>query len=857
MRLGPLYGGNEIQLQGVGFTIPDSSSMEETLEIYFGENKATNIETIDDKLISCTVPSSSKTHTINVNKDAELLNWDSTIEIFEGDKITWIWDLTKVHALDMNMRICEAESPGSVICKQNGFSAPNPDKTKIGSFTKKFNLKGIYFVTSGCMITGCAQSLTSVITVISRPDIIEVPLTVKIAGHDHSVQHNRKWTYETEHTGIVTRHSVDETGVSVMDSITIIGRNFLSKSTKVANNGWKIGLGGYPCLIEEVEKNRIICRMEMALEPPLLESLPLTVSNVYGHAGIMVSSVREEYIGLKPAVTTIISNNHGSMNGGYLLQLGGFGLNLPGVEVLFDGWNPCKIIDTSYTELSCVSPRYGNGNPEDYSDTSMVIIVKEPISGIFHNLLADNKFYFKTEETPIISLIYVEGYQHMNNNHENHHDEGYQDIVTEGSIIKWKISGLSRNGEIFLRLNDVECDLTSYNRYDNACVVSQGLEPGPIKIEFTDMNFGFAYISEKVLKMHNLTAPSKLFKVYPKKGSLYGGQNITITGTGFTDNSKVTISGKKCLISSLTVNEITCVTPEAYEEGEMLLEVHPTFDNHLFYTYSSTATPKILGVDKLMAVAGEDLTFIGENLGYTTVGSRVNLDGAECEIIHAAEFELTCTLGGRSGGLVQSIDFYISGLGIGEVDDNVKFYYILNILSISVQRVTTAGGVSVNINGNGFSKNSTLMLCGEMIPYKFISTHELIFIAPPSPNNSDRICEIHVMCGYFDGEGHHTTHATFRNLVYDSELTPVINSIEPNQGGTAGGTRITIFGSGFQSMKMAKIYISDAECVDLIVKDDTILECTTGALKSGSQQLAKIEIITESGLSTNSHREER
>lgn len=39
---------------------------------------------------------------------------------------------------------------------------------------------------------------------------------------------------------------------------------------------------------------------------------------------------------------------------------------------------------------------------------------------------------------------------------------------------------------------------------------------------------------------------------------------------------------------------------------------------------------------------------------------------------------------------------------------------------------------------------------------------------------------------------------------YKSQLTPVITEVSPRRGGTAGGTRLTISGSGFRCSKGAE-----------------------------------------------------
>lgn len=43
-------------------------------------------------------------------------------------------------------------------------------------------------------------------------------------------------------------------------------------------------------------------------------------------------------------------------------------------------------------------------------------------------------------------------------------------------------------------------------------------------------------------------------------------------------------------------------------------------------------------------------------------------------------------------------------------------------------------------------------------------------------------------------------------FTYRSQLTPVITQVSPRRGGTAGGTRLTITGSGFRYSKGRKVH---------------------------------------------------
>ena len=59
---------------------------------------------------------------------------------------------------------------------------------------------------------------------------------------------------------------------------------------------------------------------------------------------------------------------------------------------------------------------------------------------------------------------------------------------------------------------------------------------------------------------------------------------------------------------------------------------------------------------------------------------------------------------------------------------------------------------------------------------------------PPSGDNLDKDCELLVSVNGMQAQ------SSFR---YSAALSPILSSVSPKRGGSAGGTLITITGSGF------------------------------------------------------------
>ena len=62
-------------------------------------------------------------------------------------------------------------------------------------------------------------------------------------------------------------------------------------------------------------------------------------------------------------------------------------------------------------------------------------------------------------------------------------------------------------------------------------------------------------------------------------------------------------------------------------------------------------------------------------------------------------------------------------------------------------------------------------------------------------------------------------------FTYDRSLTPTVASVSPDRGGTGGGTRITITGSGFADSGN-EVNIDGSPCV-VVAESATEIECLT------------------------------
>lgn len=138
-----------------------------------------------------------------------------------------------------------------------------------------------------------------------------------------------------------------------------------------------------------------------------------------------------------------------------------------------------------------------------------------------------------------------------------------------------------------------------------------------------------------------LDAPPKISSISPDQGPFVGGTNITLTGSGFTPESKIKMGGTACSqITYLSPASIVCLTPQHSMGVKDILIENKDGQKHTFsqsFTYISnvSGTPGFAIVSggnssgstslKMQSTVGEPV--LGETMTGTTTQLRVGVSG--------------------------------------------------------------------------------------------------------------------------------------------------------------------------------------------------------------------------------------
>ena len=321
----------------------------------------------------------------------------------------------------------------------------------------------------------------------------------------------------------------------------------------------------------------------------------------------------------------------------------------------------------------------------------------------------------------------------------------------------------------------------------------------------------------------DMTVTGAVDSVSPAQGSTHGGQTVTIAGSGFTEGSTTVMMGdRECRVTSVTSMEITCITGANDGQTADSLPVKVvsngvSFPESQTYSYSSTGQPEITSISPTSGVAGDTITITGTSLtGATAIlgyGSLTLSSQSDTELVGTVPMK-------KAGALASAVVQVTTDFG----DSNVQtFEYTTSVSSVSPTEASLGGGAEITLSGTSLDSLATVTVCGR--PCDKVSGDSTALTCVLSASNTteaEEACSVFIKQHDFENE---LTDA----ITYKDSLTPKISSLDKNSGGTAGGTIVTITGTGFMptdsSLKSdVTAHIDGSPC---IIKDNNLITDTT------------------------------
>ncbi len=188
-----------------------------------------------------------------------------------------------------------------------------------------------------------------------------------------------------------------------------------------------------------------------------------------------------------------------------------------------------------------------------------------------------------------------------------------------------------------------------------------------------------------------------------------------------------------------------------------------------------------------------------------------------------------------------TVDVQVFGPGGGSQpgnNDQYTFVSPVTVTSLSPSQGVAAGGNSVNITGTDFAAGATVLFGNKAATGVVVNSASSITATAPSGSNS-----VYVTVTTSQG-----TSATNSSNLYTYEAPPTVSGLSPNSGPIAGGTSVTISGSGFVSGMTVHFGGNAATGVTVNSSSSATVTSPHGSSQSGG--VVDVTVSTTNGTST-------
>jgi hypothetical protein len=322
--------------------------------------------------------------------------------------------------------------------------------------------------------------------------------------------------------------------------------------------------------------------------------------------------------------------------------------------------------------------------------------------------------------------------------------------------------------------------------------------------------------------------PPKVTKITPTSGPSAGATKVTITGTGFVSPATVKIGNEATSVvvaSATKITAKTAATPVGSDEV-VVTDANGTSTGGPSFTYIGPAVTSIAPTSGPTA-GGTPVTIKGS--GFVT-GATVTIGSAATSVKVVSATEITATTATTAPGSDEVVVSQANGTSTG----GPSFTYVApppHVTSIEPTSGTTAGGTAVTIKGTGFLTGATVKIGSLATAVNVVSATEITATTSATAAGPDEVV-------VSDANGTSTGGPSY-TYVTPPPPAPTVTSIEPPMGPAAGGTVVTIKGTGFLPGAIVKI---GSEATEVLVINETELTAKTAATPVGSDEVVVSDV---------------
>uniref|UniRef100_A0A8C6RMA5 Fibrocystin-L n=1 Tax=Nannospalax galili TaxID=1026970 RepID=A0A8C6RMA5_NANGA len=547
------------------------------------------------------------------------------------------------------------------------------------------------------------------------------------------------FTWDPMTTPLVLTTSPSEGSYEENTVLTIAGSGFSSTSAV------SISVGPTSCSLLSVDENEIKCQILNGSAG----HVPVVVS--IADVGLAQNVEGEGFHFVYQSQISHISPDSGSLAGGTLLTVSGFGFSENSTVLV--GNETCKMIEGDLTRITCKTPKRIEGTVD-------ILVITNGIQAT-----AKDSFTYNCLQTPVITDFSPK-------------------VRTILGDVNLTIKGYNFGNELtqnMVYVGEKTCQVLHSNFTDIRCLLPM-LSPGKHDIYVEVKNWGFASTRNKLNA--SIQYILEVTHMFPQRGSLYGGTEITIMGLGFsttpTENS-VLLGSFPCNVTSSSENIIKCTLQST---GNVFRITNS--GSHLEHGLGYAWSPPVLDVS-----VGDTVIWHWQAHPFLKgIGYRVFSVSSPGSVI----YDDKGFINGRQKSSSGSFSYQFTSPGIhyyssGYVDEAhaISLQGVINVLPVETRHIP-------------------LQL--------YVGNTEAIY-APAGPENLHLESSVagclatESLCGLNDTKVNNSTKLLFE---LSSCISPSISNITPSIGTV--NELITITGHGFSNLTCAnKVTIGSYPCV--------------------------------------------
>ncbi|MCC6556647.1 MAG: IPT/TIG domain-containing protein [Polyangiaceae bacterium] len=387
------------------------------------------------------------------------------------------------------------------------------------------------------------------------------------------------------------------------------------------------------------------------------------------------------------------------------------------------------------------------------------------------------------------------------------------------------LKGRNFRQHTIVEIGDEEVDVTFESETRLRVITPPRRAPGPVGVHVLNPS-GLAHRLPDAF-LYRLPPP-RIDSVSPAEGPNAGGTRVTVRGADFQEGCDVIVCGVPVKASFLGPDTLELVTPPVSRDGGADVRVvNPDDQSHTAeraFRYIAPLPPPVLtqiSPTQGTQAGGLRIALYGEDFAE---GVFVRIGGAAADTTFLTRKEIAAiTPARRSGG---PVDVEVVNPDGERSRLEAAFTYeelpAPAITSASPTNGPTTGGTRVIIEGVNFAKGATVYI-GREPPKEMVvkSATEIHIVVPP--RKQPGVVDHEVM---MPGVPKAVMKSAFR---YDAQPAPSITSVSPTRGGTAGGTELTITGTGFLRETAVLIDGKPVKLVKLVDKSTLEVKTPPGA----------------------------